>query len=80
MDQTAKNLAKRLSREILAEVLKVPEMSQIDNFSELHDHCDANCLAGVCEPGHYIHGLEYEHEILTEAQNRVDKALRTLNA
>ena len=80
MDQTARKLAMRLAREILAEVLNDPDISKIDNFSELHDHCDANCLAGVCETDHYIHGLEYEHEILTEAQNRVDKALRTLNA
>lgn len=79
MNREALEMAKRLSREILAEVLSSPDMRVMDSFAELHDVCDANCIAGTCDPGHYIHGHEYEHEILSEAQDRVHSALTAIN-
>jgi hypothetical protein len=68
-------LAGRLARDILNEALSHPEMSQCTNFGDLHDICDANCLAGACEEGHFIHGEIREHEILNHAQELVNAAL-----
>ena len=72
--------AQRLSRDILLEILSDDTLKTIDNFGDLHDHVDANCLGGCCEPGHWLHDEENELDILNEAQNLVNEALGVINA
>lgn len=68
-----------LARDILAAVLADETLKTIDNFGDLHDHCDANCLAGLCEEGHWLHSEKNELEMLNEAQTIVNNALGVLN-
>ncbi|WP_372997611.1 hypothetical protein [Marinobacter sp.] len=72
--------AQRLSRAILLDILSNDKLKKIDNFSELHDHVDANCLGGVGQSWHWLHDEENELEILNEAQNMVNRALGVINA
>ncbi|GBO89194.1 hypothetical protein [Marinobacter salsuginis] len=72
--------AQRLSRAILLDILSDDTLKTIDNFGDLHDHCDANCLAGVCQEWHWLHDEPNELDILNEAQNMVNRALGVINA
>jgi len=72
--------AQKLAREILTAVMADNTLNKIDNFGDLHDHCDANCLAGICEQGHWLHSEPHETDILNEAQTIVNDTLAVLNA
>ncbi len=73
------DLARRLARDILQEVMSNPELREFDNYGDMHDVCDANCLGGTCEEGHFIHGEAHEGEIFNHAQTLVNDALSIIN-
>jgi len=72
--------AQQFAKSILLEVLTNDTLKNIDNFGDLHDHCDANCLGGACEPGHWLHDDPMEHAIIDEAQSIVSSVLGVINA
>lgn len=68
-------------QEILDDIESGIHAHDVDNFSALHDHCDANCYGGLCDdkemdrlfPGYFE--SEREADALCEVANRVQSAL-----
>lgn len=48
---TLDELVKAIKDEILQAMRDGDFPTDVPSFSALHDHCDANCLGGLCETG-----------------------------
>lgn len=82
---TAEQLAEAMKRDIQGQIEAGRVPADIDSFSRLHDHCDANCLGGLCDEAILAslvkkfggYGPENELpqgmiDLINEAQNSVD--------
>lgn len=82
---SAEQLAEAMKREILALIESGKLPSDIDSFSRLHDHCDANCLGGLCDATtlpslvEQFGGYGPENELPQKMINLVNAAQETVN-
>lgn len=85
----AQDLASKMMAEIEEDFATGILPHQVNTFSQLHDHVDANCYGGLCEDDTFNSLIERfggrdEHEgmpqgmidLINEAQNIVDLWLR----
>lgn len=71
-------LIAKTAQDIKDAVLEDEDLIACTSFSQLHDHCDANCLGGCCDDDHPLNDLKWDEmvEVLNEVQSRVDAWLR----
>lgn len=79
-DALVRDAIHRSKREVLADIAEGTVPATVRNFSELHDHVDANEYGGLCEDERFDRIRELEEatgrNLVDEVQNAVDEWLR----
>lgn len=78
MDSQTKYTPAFVAGTMLAEIVRYPRLAACRTFSELHDHCDANCL-GCAEEMLDAMPMSDAIDILNAAQGIVEATLKASN-